>query len=98
MFINNFAQSDNEFSPIAKQAALDDESLSFQFFDVIVILLTYCGPELLTNGASKSAEKNETQAVVIDLVATLGFYCANNKKNQVSKTGTRKLNCKKKKY
>lgn len=48
-----------------------------------MILLTYCGPELLTNGGPKSTEKNETQAVVIDLVATLGFYCANNRKNQV---------------
>ncbi|KAJ6646121.1 S phase cyclin A-associated protein in the endoplasmic reticulum [Pseudolycoriella hygida] len=66
----------------AFQEVLGDETLSFQFFDVIVILLTYCGTELLSSGGPKSTEKNETQAVVVDLVATLGFYCANNKKNQ----------------
>lgn len=47
-----------------------------QFLDVVTILLKYCGP--------KSSEKGETQAVIVDLVATLGFFCANNKQNQVS--------------
>lgn len=35
----------------------------------------YCGP--------KSMEKGETQAVIVDLIATLGFFCANRKENQV---------------
>lgn len=57
------------------QSILGQESLSLQFLDVVTILLKYCGP--------KSSEKGETQAVVVDLVATLGFFCANNKPNQV---------------
>lgn len=40
------------------------------------LLLKYCGPKCL--------EKGETQAVVVDLVASLGFFCANNRKHQVS--------------
>lgn len=55
---------------------LSQESLSLQFLDVVTILLKYCGP--------KSNEKGETQAVIVDLIATLGFFCANNEKNQVS--------------
>lgn len=46
-----------------------------QFLDVVTILLKYCGPH--------SGEKGETQAVIVDLVATLGFFCANNEVNQV---------------
>lgn len=57
------------------QLVLSQEALSLQFLDVVTILLKYCGP--------KSNEKGETQAVIVDLVATLGFFCANNKKNQV---------------
>lgn len=55
---------------------MSEESLSLQFLDVVTILLKYCGP--------KSNENPETQAVIVDLVATLGFFCANNKQNQVS--------------
>lgn len=58
------------------QSILSQESLSLQFLDVVTILLKYCGP--------KSDEKGETQAVIVDLIATLGFFCANNEKNQVS--------------
>lgn len=43
---------------------------------MVSILLKYCGP--------KSHQKGETQAVIVDLVATLGFFCANNETNQVS--------------
>lgn len=57
------------------QEILSEEPLSLQFFDVVTILLKYCVP--------KCHEKGETQAVIIDLIATLGFYCANNKNNQV---------------
>lgn len=60
------------------QAIMSEESLSLQFLDVVTILLKYCGP--------KSNENPETQAVIVDLVATLGFLCANNKQNQVSDT------------
>uniref|UniRef100_A0A0P6IY67 Cyclic nucleotide-binding domain-containing protein n=1 Tax=Aedes aegypti TaxID=7159 RepID=A0A0P6IY67_AEDAE len=56
------------------QDVLSEENLSFKFLDVVSILLQYCVP--------KSEEKGETQAVIIDLIATLGFFCANNKINQ----------------
>lgn len=58
------------------QDVLSDESLAFQFLDVSTVLLKYCGP--------KSTEKGETSAVIVDLIATLGFFCANNRKNQVN--------------
>jgi len=58
----------------AFQDVLDVEALSLQFFDVVTILLKYCGP--------RANEDNENQAVVIDLVAILGFYCAKNKEHQ----------------
>ena len=45
-----------------------------KYLDVVTILLKYCGP--------KATEKGETQAVIIDLIATLGYFCANNKQNQ----------------
>lgn len=57
---------------------MSQESLSLQFLDVATILLKYCGP--------KTSENAETQAVIVDLVATLGFFCANKKENQVSNT------------
>ncbi|XP_053693788.1 S phase cyclin A-associated protein in the endoplasmic reticulum [Sabethes cyaneus] len=56
------------------QGVLTEENLSFKFLDVVSILLQYCVP--------KAEEKGETQAVIIDLIATLGFFCANNKINQ----------------
>lgn len=62
-------------SSLFSQLVLAEENLSFKFLDVVSILLQYCVP--------KSEEKGETQAVIIDLIATLGFFCANNKLNQV---------------
>jgi len=58
------------------QDVLSSEDLSLKFLDVAKILLRYCGP--------KSNEKGETQAVIIDLIATIGFFCANNRINQVN--------------
>lgn len=58
------------------QDILSDEDLSLKLLDVITILLKYCGP--------KCTEKGETQAVITDLIGTIGFFCANNEKNQVS--------------
>lgn len=58
------------------QEVLSGESLSMKFLDVVTILLKYCGSKCTIN------EKSETQAVIIDLIATLGFFSANNKKNQ----------------
>lgn len=57
------------------QDVLSEESMSLKFLDVATILLKYCGP--------KSLEKGETQAVIVDLIATLGFFCANRRENQV---------------
>lgn len=58
------------------QEVLSGESLCLKFLDVVTILLKYCGNKC-------SANKNsETQAVIIDLIATIGFFCANNKKHQ----------------
>lgn len=56
------------------QAILNEEVLALKYLDVVTILLKYCGP--------KATEKGETQAVIIDLIATLGYFCANNKQNQ----------------
>uniref|UniRef100_A0A182P8C3 PUL domain-containing protein n=1 Tax=Anopheles epiroticus TaxID=199890 RepID=A0A182P8C3_9DIPT len=56
------------------QAVLEEQNLSLKFLDVISILLQYCVP--------KADVKSETQTVIIDLIATLGFFCANNKINQ----------------
>uniref|UniRef100_A0AAG5DT33 S phase cyclin A-associated protein in the endoplasmic reticulum N-terminal domain-containing protein n=1 Tax=Anopheles atroparvus TaxID=41427 RepID=A0AAG5DT33_ANOAO len=58
----------------AFQAVLTERNLSLRFLDVISILLQYCVP--------KADIKSETQTVIIDLIATLGFFCANNKPNQ----------------
>ncbi|KFB48137.1 AGAP010207-PA-like protein [Anopheles sinensis] len=58
----------------AFQAVLTERNLSLRFLDVISILLQYCVP--------KADIKSETQTVIIDLIATLGFFCANNKSNQ----------------
>uniref|UniRef100_A0A182M5U7 Uncharacterized protein n=1 Tax=Anopheles culicifacies TaxID=139723 RepID=A0A182M5U7_9DIPT len=59
----------------AFQAVLIEQNLSLKFLDVISILLQYCVP--------KADVKSETQTVIIDLIATLGFFCANNKINQL---------------
>ncbi|XP_058057868.1 S phase cyclin A-associated protein in the endoplasmic reticulum [Anopheles bellator] len=58
----------------AFQAVLTQQTVSLKFLDVISILLQYCVP--------KADVKSETQTVIIDLTATLGFFCANNKENQ----------------
>lgn len=56
------------------QAILTEEVLALKYLDVVTILLKYCGP--------KATEKGETQAVIIDLIGTVGFFCVNNKRNQ----------------
>jgi hypothetical protein len=58
------------------QTVLAVEKLTFKFLDVVTILLNYCSPKL--------NENKETKAVIIDLIQTLGYFCANNQKNQVS--------------
>lgn len=57
------------------QEVLSEESLALKLLDVVTILLKYCSP--------KCHEKGETQTVIVDMIATLGFLCANNKLNQV---------------
>lgn len=57
---------------------MSGETLSLKFLDVVTILLKYCGSNC------SAAKNSETQAVIIDLIATIGFLCANNKKNQVN--------------
>lgn len=64
------------FAFVAAQDVLSDEALAFQLLDVATVLLTYCGP--------KAADNSESSAVIVDLIATLGFYCSNNARNQVS--------------
>lgn len=59
---------------IPPQAILAEEVLALKYLDVVTILLKYCGP--------KATEKGETQAVIIDLIGTVGFFCVNNKLNQ----------------
>lgn len=56
------------------QTILSEQVLVLKYLDVATVLLKYCGP--------KAAEKGETQAVIIDLIGTLGFFCINNKRNQ----------------
>lgn len=45
-----------------------------KYLDVVTILLKYCGP--------KATVKGESQAVIIDLIGSVGFFCANNKRSQ----------------
>uniref|UniRef100_A0A2M3Z3B0 Putative s phase cyclin a-associated protein in the endoplasmic reticulum isoform x1 n=1 Tax=Anopheles braziliensis TaxID=58242 RepID=A0A2M3Z3B0_9DIPT len=56
------------------QTVLMDHTVTLKFLDVVSILLKYCVP--------KADIKSETQTVIIDLTAALGFFCANNKINQ----------------
>lgn len=65
------------------QSILNEEVLALKYLDVVTILLKYCGP--------KSGEPGETQAVIIDLIGTLGFFCVNNKGNQDLLTSEQKL-------
>ncbi|KAI9586252.1 hypothetical protein GQX74_002099 [Glossina fuscipes] len=55
---------------------LSGEAISLKFLDVVTILLKYCGIKCT------AAKNSETQAVLIDLIASIGFFCANNKQNQ----------------
>lgn len=64
------------FDLLLWQDVLSDEALAFQLLDVATVLLTYCGP--------KAADNGESSAVIVDLIATLGFFCSNNPRNQVS--------------
>lgn len=57
------------------QEVLSGETLSLRYLDTITILLKYC--------CTKSIDKRETQAVIVDAIATLGYFCNNNRKNQV---------------
>uniref|UniRef100_A0A1A9ZM07 PUL domain-containing protein n=1 Tax=Glossina pallidipes TaxID=7398 RepID=A0A1A9ZM07_GLOPL len=59
-----------------KQEVLSGEAISLKFLDVVTILLKYCGIKCT------AAKNSETQAVLIDLIASIGFFCANNKQNQ----------------
>jgi hypothetical protein len=65
-------------SPSENQNILDEERLTFKFLDVITILLNYCGPKLATENDDK-----EMKAVIRDLIIIIGYFCANNKHNQV---------------
>ena len=56
---------------------LSSEAITLKFLDVVQILMKYCGNQVT------AAKNSETQAVLIDLIATIGFFCANNKQNQV---------------
>ncbi|XP_055381658.1 S phase cyclin A-associated protein in the endoplasmic reticulum [Condylostylus longicornis] len=59
------------------QSVLTAESLiSMKYLDVVSMLLKYCGPKCL------GFDNNECQAMLVDLIASLGFFCANNDKNQ----------------
>ncbi|XP_046806663.1 S phase cyclin A-associated protein in the endoplasmic reticulum [Lucilia cuprina] len=58
------------------QEVMSSEAISLKFLDVVQILLKYCGNQ------TTAAKNSETQAVLIDLIATIGFFCANNKQNQ----------------
>ncbi|XP_065355667.1 S phase cyclin A-associated protein in the endoplasmic reticulum [Calliphora vicina] len=60
----------------AFQEVMSSEAISLKFLDVVQILLKYCGNQ------TTAAKNSETQAVLIDLIATIGFFCANNKQNQ----------------
>lgn len=52
--------------------------MTFKFLDVVTILLNYCGPKL------SESEDKEMKAVIRDLVIILGYFCANNRRNQVN--------------
>lgn len=71
---NIISFTDCQFVVHPPQAILTEEVLALKYLDVVTILLKYCGP--------KATEKGETQAVIIDLIGTVGFFCVNNKLNQ----------------
>lgn len=54
--------------------------MTFKFLDVVTILLNYCGPKLA------ESENKEMKAVIRDLIVIIGYFCANNRRNQVRTT------------
>lgn len=56
--------------------------MTFKFLDVVTILLNYCGPKLV------ESENKEMKAVIRDLIIIIGYFCANNRRNQVSSIKT----------
>lgn len=71
------ASPPNCLSFIPSQQILKEERLTFKFLDVVTILLNYCGPKL------SESEDKEMKAVIRDLVIIIGYFCANNRRNQV---------------
>lgn len=69
--------------PFSLQSVLSEEVISLKYLDVVTVLLKYCGP--------MSGEKGETQAVIIDLIGTLGFFCLNSRRNQDLLTSEQKM-------
>lgn len=66
--------------PNGFQEILAEERLCFKFLDVVTIFLNYCGPKLL----EPEPEKNSDMKIVIrDLIVIIGYFCANNRRNQV---------------
>lgn len=63
--------------PFSLQEILSEERLTFKFLDVVTILLNYCGPKLA------ESENKEMKAVIRDLIVIIGYFCANNRRNQV---------------
>lgn len=61
----------------SNQEILSEDRLTFKFLDVVTILLNYCGPKLA------ESENKEMKAVIRDLIVIIGYFVANNKKNQV---------------
>lgn len=53
--------------------------MTFKFLDVVTILLNYCGPKLA------ESDNKEMKAVIRDLIVIIGYFCANNRRNQVRK-------------
>lgn len=51
--------------------------MCFKFLDVVTIFLNYCGPKL-SEGVS-----SDMKEVIKDLIIIIGYFCANNRKNQV---------------
>lgn len=49
-----------------------------KFLDVAAVLFKYCA------NCDLSIINSESQAVVIDLIASIGFLCVKNTKNQVN--------------
>ncbi|KAG5670752.1 hypothetical protein PVAND_000993 [Polypedilum vanderplanki] len=58
------------------QKVLNQDKLIFKFLDVVTILLNYCGPKLCEN------DDKEMKAMIRDLVIILGYFSANNRRNQ----------------